>query len=418
MADKFRVADYVVIRRRQIAIIATATERGFTMNRTYQFRCRPTRAQSKWVDNSLRLVRDFYNAALQERRDAWQKCGKSIGFYDQDKSLTEIRRECPEYAALPQRICRSALNDLDLAFQAFFRRCKAGEKPGFPRFRSYRKPQQSLKFNEAVNWHKGEGKFGFVKVKGMPGKLRFKISNPAFLRDGVVRKTTTITRDHKGLLISFACSVPDVVPVITDGAVGIDVGIEKFYTDSDGGIVANPRLLDGAQKELRRRQRALSRKKRGSGNRERARMDVARLHAKVRNIRKTFHREVAARLIDKAVSENKFVAAEALNIKGLAKSKLARQIADVGWGDFLHSVESKSQSVGLELKLVDPKYTSQACSGCGEIVSKPLSQRVHNCPHCGLVIDRDHNAAINIRNRALEADAEAKVGVKTPALSL
>jgi len=381
------------------------------MIRTYQFRCRPTRAQSAWVDNALRLVREFYNAALQERRDAYTKAGKSISFYDQDKSLTEIRRECSEYAALPQRICRSALNDLDLAFKAFFRRCKSGEKPGFPRFKSYRRPRQSLKFNESVNWHKGKGKFGYVKIKGMPGKLRFKISNPAFLQDGVVRKTTTITRDYKGILISFACEIPDVLPLPTDSMIGMDLGIEKFLITDDGVEVDNPRLLDAAQKELRRRQRALSRKKRGSGNRERARMDVARLHAKVRNTRTTFHCKTAAEIVGKAVAANASIAVEDLNIKGLARSRLARQVADVGWGDFVSRLSNKAESAGLMVHKVDPKYASQDCSRCGHRVRKRLSVRIHECSHCGLVLDRDHNAAINVKHRAVASPAGVNVEV-------
>lgn len=415
------------------------------MKRTFQFRGQPTRAQSTWLDNTFRLVREFYNAALQERIDAYKVSGvkvddfsktakkrmrrdsasvirfikyqkpKSITKFDQMKSLTQVRAEHPEYAAFSVNACRGALEDLDNAFKAFFRRCKAGEKPGFPRFKSYRRLRQSLKFKCAVNWYKGKGNFGYVKAKGMPGKLRFKIHNPAFLREGVVCKTMTITRDHKGLLISFACEIPDVIPTITDDFIGVDVGIRKFLTTDDGAEVENPRLLQGKLKELRRRQRALSRKhvkgkRQQSGNYERARKDVVRLHAKVANSRKTFHFQTAAQLVNKALEKNCAIKVEDLNIKGLARSMLSRQVHDVGWGDFISRLSNKAESAGTMVYKVAPEYTSQDCSQCGKRKGKRLSDKVHECTHCGLILGRDHNAAINVKNRAVVSPIGANAG--------
>lgn len=385
------------------------------MIRTYQFRCRPTKAQSTWVDNALDLTRALYNAALQERRDCYEKTGKGRSFYDQDKCLKTIRADNPEYGALPHQPCREALRDLDRAFQAFFRRVKSGDKPGFPRFKSYRRPRQSLKFGERINWHKCKGKLGYVVIKGMPGKLRFKIHNPAFLREGVVRKTTTLTRDHKGLLVSFACEVPAPLPLPTEGMVGIDVGLSKFLTTDDGDSVDNPRPLAAALRDLRREQRALARKKKGSANRERNRMRVARLHARVANFRKTFHCATAARIVAAAVAANKSIAIEDLNIKGLARGMLARHVVDVAWGYFINRLVNKAESAGVPVNKVDPKFTSQACSGCGALVRKPLRERRHSCPHCGLSLDRDHNAAINIARAVTSPlDVNGFVGSRCP----
>jgi len=377
------------------------------MIRSFQFRCRPTRAQTVALTDIVFKKQAIYNGALEERIDCYRKTGKGRSFYDQDADLKVIRKENPEYAAFLQRIPRLALKDLNLAFKAFFRRIKAGEKPGFPRFRSSFRDRQTLKLGEGVKWHKGKGKFAHIKFHGLPGKLRFKIHNPKFAGEDVTVKTTMLTRDHKGWWVTFQCELPDVPVRDVADSIGIDVGIEKFLATDEGETIPNPRALDKELKTLRRKQRALSRKKRGGGNRQRARKHVARLHARIRNSRKNFHCKTAAWL----ASKGKTIVVENLNIKGLSRGMLARQVNDVAWGYFLKRLENKAESAGLRVEKVDPKFTSQACSECGVMVRKSLATRVHRCVGCGLMLDRDHNAAINIKNKAVASLEGANFGV-------
>lgn len=397
------------------------------MIRSFQFRCRPTKAQTAALTDIVFKKQAIYNAALEQRIAAYRRWRihhhknpdwsaptakgyrpkKSLGFYDQDADLKIIRKEQPEYAAFLQRIPRLALKDLDLAFKAFFRRIKAGEKPGFPRFRSSFRDRQTLKLGEGMKWRKGKGEFAHIKFHGLPGKLRFKIHNPKFAGDDVTVKTTMLTRDHKGWLVTFQCELPGVQMQDVADSIGIDVGIEKFLATDEGETIPNPRALDKELKTLRRKQRALSRKKRGGGNRQRARKNVARLHAHIRNARKNFHCETAAWL----AAKGKTIVVENLNIKGLSRGMLARQVNDVAWGYFLKRLENKAESAGLRVEKVDPKYTSQVCSGCGAMVRKSLAVRVHRCDACGLALDRDHNAAINIKNKAVASLEGANFGV-------
>jgi len=441
------------------------------MIRSFQFRCRPTKAQKRALDEFTFKANQVYNAALEQRKTAyrrWQihhhknpeweapkkrvnKFNKKVpvirpkhlpGLFDQDKEIKDIRKEFPEFGEMPFAIFRNKLRQLSVAFDEFPRRLnetlemrkrdearralnglepkkrksrKDGMPPGFPRFKSFRRTRQTLQLNsDRFQWRKREGKFAHITFKGLPGKMRFKIHNPEFAREDVKILGALLTRDHKGWLVTFQCELSDVQMQAVADIIGIDVGIEKFLATSEHEIIPNPRFLEKELPALRRAQRAVSRKvetrkKRGSkaasGNEKRARKIAARLHNRVQNLRKNFHHETAALLVGKGNA----IAVEDLNIKGLSRSKLARQVNDVAWGHFLNRLVHKAESAGLRVEKVDPKYTSQACSGCGDIVPKPLRERTHKCPECGLVLDRDVNAAINIKNKAVASLEGAKL---------
>jgi len=208
----------------------------------------------------------------------------------------------------------------------------------------------------------------------------------------------TLRREAGKWYVCFSCVLPDV-PLCAEGkaAVGIDVGLSHFLTTSEGDAEPNPRYLQDALPRLRVAGRAVSRKKKGGHNRRKAVRRLAGVHGRVRNLRREHHHQVALRL----VRRYGFIAAESLNVRGMLRNgRLSRAIADAGWSGFLLTLRSKAESAGVRFVGIDPKGTSQQCSKCGHEVKKDLSVRWHDCPHCGLSLDRDHNAALNILARA------------------
>ena len=194
-------------------------------------------------------------------------------------------------------------------------------------------------------------------------------------------------------------SVPALSPDAPEmeNTIGIDMGLKSFLTDDSGEEIAIPQHYRPAEKRLKRLQRGLSRKKKGSSRRKKAIQRVGKAHLKVSNTRKDFHYKTAKQLL----SQGKHIAHEKLNIKGLARTRMAKSITDAGWNQFLQILSIKAERAGLVTIAVNPNGTSQDCSGCGVKVKKALSERWHSCPHCGCELDRDHNAAINIKHRAV-----------------
>lgn len=346
----------------------------------------------------LETHRRLYNEALEQRITAYKEEEKSLSYYDQTKWFTERRKENEWYSRLSVSSARSALRNVDLAYKAFFRRVKSGEKPGFPRFKG--------RFN-SFTYLKWKGGCGFRDNRlylQYVGNIKIKLHREI---EGEI-KTLCIKNEGGKWYAIFSCDLGDVEVSKKNGdAVGIDMGLKEFLTTSDGSTVANPRFQKDSLPELRRKQRALSRKKKGGKNRKKAAKQVARLHAKVANQRRDFHHKTARQLVNRYA----FIAAEDLNIKGMVKNRrLSRSISDAAWGGFLTILAYKAESAGCRFESVDPKNTSQNCSNCGRKVPKKLSTRVHRCV-CGHVEDRDKNAAKNILNRAWVGPAELNVGV-------
>jgi len=311
----------------------------------------------------------------------------NVTLYDQQKELTKLRAVDPEWAAIPAWVERSALTRLDRAFKAFFRRVKAGQMPGFPRFRS-RDRYNSFDLGSEVPRIDGDRallpKIGMVKFHQYR-ELR-----------GTVRHVS-VSRTARGWAISFVCDLgdaPSKVPVRS--AVGVDVGLEAFATLSNGERVDNPRFFRAGQGVLTRRQQSLARKSRGSNSRAAAKQLVARAHERIRNQRLDFARKLACALF------NRFdlVAHEDLSIAGMVHGNFGKSIHDAAWGQFLGALACKAESAGKWCVPVDPRGTSQSCPACGVVAKKPLEQREHRCP-CGFVAHRDHAAALCILGRGL-----------------
>ncbi len=363
--------------------------------RTFRFVMRPTADQRRTFDEWRILCCGLYNAALEQRRDAWRMRKQSVSYVYQCRDLTELRNadESGGYDGVPVEVARSALRRLDRAFQAFFRRVKSGDTPGFPRFRS-RDRFDSFGLGN-VSIRPGDGDSGYVRVPKL-GWVRFKLHRELH---GVV-KNVEVRRDARGRwFVCIACDVGDApAKRVVRSATGIDLGLKEFAVLSDGEAVHNPRHFRRGQVALRRAQRVLARKTRGSNSRRRAREAVARQHERTRNQRVDFHRKLAADLC----SRFDLIAHEDLNIKGLARGMLAKSVSDVAWGSFLQRLACKAESAGVHLVAVDPRNTTQACSQCGTLVPKGLGDRIHAC-ECGCVLDRDHNAALNVLARGLRA---------------
>jgi putative transposase len=220
--------------------------------------------------------------------------------------------------------------------------------------------------------------------------------------DGFKVKTAAIIKKVDGYYITLSLqdsSVPQLTPDLPtmDNTIGIDLGLKAFLVDDAGEEVEIPQHYRKAEKRLKRRQRSLSRKKKGSNRRKKAIRRVSKAHLKVANQRKDFHYKTTKKLLDKG----KHIGYEALNIKGIARTRMAKSTHDAGWGTFLQILSIKAERAGLMTIAVNPNGTTQDGSNCGTKVPKTIRDRWHSCPHCGCELDRDHNAAINIKNRAV-----------------
>ncbi len=361
------------------------------MHRTYKYQLLPNAKQERALTNLLSKCASLYNGALEERIDAYRKTGKTVTLYDQMKSLTIIRSEMSEWSAIPAWIARSPLRRLDHAYKAFFRRVKAGEKPGFPRFRS-RARYDSFSFPP-----QGQALHGNRIHVPKLGHVKFNLTREI---SGEI-KEVTIRRSSTGRWwVCFSCDLGEAPPKIAvRTAVGIDVGLESFATLTDGSDpIQNPRYYRKGQDLLARRQRVLARKRKGSNARRLAKLQVAKAYEHVCNQRRDFSRKLAADLC----ARYDLIAHEDLNIRGMVHGNLSKSIHDAAWGQFLHDLSCKAESAGKHVIAVDPRGTSQRCSACGSVIKKDLGDRQHVCV-CGLSIHRDLNAARNILALGLSA---------------
>ncbi len=360
--------------------------------KAFKYRLYPTQPQHKDLERTLALCRQLYNAALQERREAYQKAGKTVGLYEQKRWLPEIRTELSEYKGVHSQVLQNVIERVDKAFQGFFRRVRAGQKAGYPRFKG-RERYDSFTFPQAgttgVKLQEG-GKRVFLY--GI-GSVKCKFHRPL---EGKV-KTAMVKQEGEHWYIVFSCEVePPPLPENQD-AVGIDLGTNpNFLITSEGEMVEAPRYFQKAQAKLARAQRSLSRKKRGSNRRRQARRRVAKLHRKIANQRKDFHHKLGRRLVNKYGT----IVHEDLNVIGMARTRLAKGVLDAGWGQFLAILAYKAEEAGRRVVGVDPKHTSQDCPLCGYREKRPHWVREYACPQCGAHQHRDVAAAINILAKA------------------
>lgn len=356
--------------------------------KTYKYRLYPTKKQITKLYDTLNACRVLYNCALEQRKIAYKQFRVSLHRLDQQAELLEIKEYFPEYKQIYSQVLQEVIQRIDRSFLNFFRRIRTGDTPGYPRFKGYDRYDSfvytqsgfSLSDTRKGNQRLKLSKIGVVKVKlhrAIQGKI----------------KTCTIKKELNNWYVCFTCDTASEIQPKTYKDVGVDVGIEKFAAFSDGTLIQNPKFLRKSEAKSKYEQRCLSRKKKGSNSRLKQRNKLAKLHLKVKNQRNDFlHKES-----HKLVSNYDVIVFEDLRIKNMVKNHhLAKSISDASWAKFSEYTSYKAVSAGKSVIFVNPRNTSQICSGCGNMVKKSLSVRVHKCPYCGLILDRDVNAAINI----------------------
>lgn len=370
--------------------------------RTYKYRLYPSKSQELLLEQTLETCRRWYNICLAERKDAYENEKRRIGKFEQIRKVKEFRQSDPYAGNIHCHVLHSVVLDLDKAFQAFFRRVKAGEKAGYPRFRGYGR-YDSICFNEYGNGFKIDGRrLKLTKI----GRLHVRWHRPI---EGKI-KTVRICRHAGKWYAAFACEVPEQLLQPTGKSVGIDVGIHHLLVTSDNEIIDNPNWYKNAQAKLRILQRTVSRRKLGGSNRKKAVLALQRQHEYISNSRKDYLNKVAHSLI----MRYDVIVLEDLQIKGMIRNHyLSKSILDTGWGYLKQHLKDKAAEAGRQVILVDPSYTSKTCSSCGHMFSElPLAKRWVEC-ECGLSMDRDINASINILKRAGHAcwDESTAIGL-------
>ncbi|NES25483.1 MAG: transposase [Symploca sp. SIO3E6] len=396
------------------------------MRTSYQYKLRQTKEQQDIIDNTLDMLRCQYNYQLAQRFDWYEqnRCSidrcplichlpelkeqpsKSI----QEKSLVQLKKERPWYKKIHSQVLQEVSQRVELAFDRWLKGDCNGKRAGKPRFKG-KGQYKTFTYKQFKQHHFVGNKIKLSKI----GEVKVIVHRP--IPDGFKIKTISVTKKADGYYVTLsleAQTIPDIIPIDqVSNPVGIDMGLKSFLIKSDGTNVEIPQYYRKAQKRLRKVQKSVSRKKPGGRNRRKAVARLGKAHKKVADTRKDFHFKTAKSLLD----NHDLVVYETLNIKGLAKSKLAKSILDAGWGQFLSILSTKAANAGLLTVAVNPRNTSQNCSNCGQKVPKKLKERIHSCPKCGYTEDRDVNAARNILNLAVGHSVSSKAYRVTEAMA-
>jgi putative transposase len=354
------------------------------VRKAFQFRLNPTKAQVKLLQAQLDECRWLYNELLSQRKVAYEELDISLSKYQQLMFLPILKEERPALKAVHSQVLQNIVDRLDKSFQAFFRRCKAGEKSGFPRFRG------AHRYDSFCYPQSGFALLGKEIFLSKVGRIRIKKHREVI---GEI-KTCTIKKTASGAWdITLSCEVKAVALEPKTEAIAVDVGIESFATFSNGDKIENPRFFKKGEKALAKVQRKLSKLEKGTKERHRAGKAAAKIHERIKNQRKDFCHKQAKKIVD----QYQYICIEDLNIKKMIEgSHFAKSIVDASWNQFRQFLTYKAAEAGRKLGLVNPAYTSQVCSQCGHLEPKKLAEREHKCSRCGYTADRDFNAAQNI----------------------
>jgi putative transposase len=363
------------------------------MKRTYEYRLYPRKPERKALETLLLEHREVYNAALAQCRNAYEATGQHQSALSQWSYFRDWRNAFPDLI-LNASSLQHTLRRVDKAYAAFFRRVKAGEAPGHPRFKGKNRFDSiEYTYGDGAKLEYDEAFDRFVLRVQNVGRIKVKLHR--LMPDGARIKHVVIRRKASGWYVCLQLECPDGLPAEPNGkpAVGGDMGLLRLLTLSDGTLIDNPRWLRDALDELRRAQRRLARAKKGSQNRKDKRLIVAKLHEHIKNQRHDFWHKTTHTL----VHSYGLIVLENLSLDFMLRNgNLSQSAHDAGLGLFRQLLDYKAAEAGSHVTTVNAAYTSQVCSGCGAIVEKGLSVRVHKCPDCGLEIDRDLNAARNI----------------------
>ena len=388
------------------------------MRTSYQYRLKPTKEQAETLDKTLNMLRCQYNYQLAQRFDWYEQNRCSIdrcslvvchipelkdkpNRFSQQATLTQLKKDRPWYKSIHSQVLQEVAKKVELAFDKWLKGDCNGKKSGKPRFKG-KGQYKTFTYPQFKKEHFQNDKITLSKIGTVKVIVHRQIPN------GFEIKTVAVTKKANGYYVTLSLedqTVPTTKPDFdTDKIVGIDVGLIDFIVTSHDDRIEAPLFLRKAERKLKSAQRRVSRRKKGSNRRKKAIKKLGKQHKKVADTRKDFHFKTANNLLKKY----DVIAVEKLNIKGLAKSRLAKSVNDAGWGQFISILTVKAENAGLKVVAINPNGTSQECSSCGNKVKKPLSQRMHNCPVCYTSLCRDLNAAINILNRGTH-DLKAQI---------
>jgi putative transposase len=363
------------------------------LNKMFQYRIYPTKKQERLLNETLEECRWLYNHLLEKRKEVYEQKGKSLSCFEQQKTYGILKQERPSLNIVHSQVLQNVAVRIDLAMKAFFRRVREhAQEPGFPRFKGKGR-YDSLTYPQVPNGCEIKAgklflsKIGHVKIvlhRPMPGKV----------------KTCTIHRSSTGkwyACFSVECE-PERLPDRPE-QVGIDVGLKTFATLSTGEEIENPHFFRKEEKALAKVQRKHSKLAKGTPERRKHRKAVARVHERIAWRRENFTHQQSRSIVDRFGT----IAVEDLTVNRMIHNHcLAKSIADASWSAFFAQLSSKAEEAGRKFVKVNPAYTSQTCSRCGHRQKMPLSERVFDCSCCHVQLDRDLNAALNIRGLGLQ----------------
>lgn len=366
---------------------------------TYKFRLYPSKSQVTTLEATLEECRMLHNNFLAERKFSWKDHKKSISRYDQIKRLPRLKREYPKLKTVYSQVLQNVATRVDLAYQAFFRRLKSKEKPGYPRFKGYGR-YDSFCFPDATSLKISEDSVHIPKI----GKVSWVMHRQI---EGKV-KTATIKRSGEDWFVFVVANATrkiqvsennNLVGIDDSNSVGIDVGITTFATLSDGNTIENPRFFETKQNDLARKQRKFQKVRDAKKCVRKAKRAVSKVHKKIRNCRHDFAHKITNRL----VQTYETICIEDINANSLIRKRWCnKQLLDAAWASFTSMLSYKAECAGRKLVKVNPAYTSQTCSVCGTRTVHELKDRTFKCS-CGHEEDRDLNASRNILRLGLQS---------------